>query len=328
MRSQDQKQCRYIDPNAHRCTGDVESRGLCYWHNPDIAKTGDDVKQRLEAYAKSGRSMAGFSLKYANLEGIRLIVPGKNAGLNLTYADLYHANLRNAHLFHIDLYGSSLMKADLYCANLNCANLEKANLLGTNFKNAKIEHISWGEYIVQEEKAHATLKQKNLNEALNCFEQAEEIYRGLRKTYEARGLFEHAGIFFYREMIMRRFQIPKFSFKRLLSKMVDIFCGYGEKPLRVVIFSWMLILISAILYFSFGINGKDTIIVFDSQLNIQQNIHNFINCLYFSVVTFTTLGYGDLSPLGLTKFIAACEAFTGAFTIALFVVVFVKKMTR
>ncbi|PUZ92369.1 potassium transporter Kef, partial [Vibrio vulnificus] len=54
----------------------------------------------------------------------------------------------------------------------------------------------------------------------------------------------------------------------------------------------------------------------------------FLNAVYFSVVTFTTLGYGDISPVGLARFIAALEAFLGSFTMALFVVVFVKKMTR
>ncbi len=53
-----------------------------------------------------------------------------------------------------------------------------------------------------------------------------------------------------------------------------------------------------------------------------------MNSIYFSVVTFTTLGYGDISPLGFARFIAAFEAFMGSFTMALFVVVFVKKMTR
>jgi hypothetical protein len=46
------------------------------------------------------------------------------------------------------------------------------------------------------------------------------------------------------------------------------------------------------------------------------------------VVTFTTLGYGDIVPLGLARPLAAFEAFVGSFTMALFVVVFVKKMTR
>ena len=45
----------------------------------------------------------------------------------------------------------------------------------------------------------------------------------------------------------------------------------------------------------------------------------FLNCLYFSVVTFTTLGYGDFQPVvGLSRFFVSIEAIIGAFTMALF----------
>ena len=60
----------------------------------------------------------------------------------------------------------------------------------------------------------------------------------------------------------------------------------------------------------------------------RQVFFNYIQCLYFSVVTFTTLGYGDYVPIGVSRVASALEAFTGSFTIALFVVVFVRKLTR
>ena len=51
--------------------------------------------------------------------------------------------------------------------------------------------------------------------------------------------------------------------------------------------------------------------------------------IYFSFVTFTTLGLGDISPLNdLGKVLICCEAVIGAFLIALFVVVFARKMIR
>ena len=37
----------------------------------------------------------------------------------------------------------------------------------------------------------------------------------------------------------------------------------------------------------------------------------FADHLYFSVVTFTTLGYGDFLPTGTTRFIATFEALLG-----------------
>ena len=55
-------------------------------------------------------------------------------------------------------------------------------------------------------------------------------------------------------------------------------------------------------------------------------IGNFLNCLYFSVVTFTTLGYGDFQPLvGWSRFLVSFEALLGAFTMALFVYTFARR---
>jgi len=55
----------------------------------------------------------------------------------------------------------------------------------------------------------------------------------------------------------------------------------------------------------------------------------FFDCLYFSIVTATTLGYGDLRPRpGLFYFIASAEAILGSFMWALLIVVFARKYMR
>jgi voltage-gated potassium channel Kch len=127
---------------------------------------------------------------------------------------------------------------------------------------------------------------------------------------------------------MRRLQLPRHSFKRFLSKLVDIFCGYGEAPLRIIVLSMLIILFCAVMYTFTGLNYQGTIQAASSEYSLQDNFGFFVSSLYYSVVTFTTLGYGDFTPVGISRAIAALEAFTGSFTIALFVVVFVKKMTR
>lgn len=83
-----------------------------------------------------------------------------------------------------------------------------------------------------------------------------------------------------------------------------------------------------LVYFMLGILDAGQVTAFNYQAGLLDNISAFLKTLYFSVVTFTTLGYGDLVPVGPSRVIAAIEAFTGSFTLALFVVVFVKKMTR
>ena len=57
-------------------------------------------------------------------------------------------------------------------------------------------------------------------------------------------------------------------------------------------------------------------------------VDNIWNCLYFSVVTATTLGYGDLHPVGWGKAIASAEAIFGMFMWAVFLAVFSRKYMR
>jgi hypothetical protein len=45
-------------------------------------------------------------------------------------------------------------------------------------------------------------------------------------------------------------------------------------------------------------------------------------CLYFSIVTWTTLGYGDVTPTGASRMIAASEALVGYLFMAAFIACF------
>jgi hypothetical protein len=51
-------------------------------------------------------------------------------------------------------------------------------------------------------------------------------------------------------------------------------------------------------------------------------VHNPVDCLYFSVVTFTTVGYGDFIPPPGLRLVAAAEAFAGYLSLALIIAVF------
>jgi len=320
--------CLYRFKDGKQCQLEDAGKGFCFWHDPTVDKAGKALAKDLEQVVRDGHNMEGAYLERANLEGLNLVCHGHNKGFSLSRADLYRANLKNAHLFHIDLSEASLMKADCREANFHFANFDRANLLGAKFDRCKIENITWGKELLHEEKGIDANKKGYQDKAYDFFEQSEEICRNLRKVSEKQGLFELAGYFFYKEMTMRRQQMPKLSFQRGVSKLVDIFCGYGERPARVILFSLGFIFICGLMYFLLGISDAGQITAFSYQSSALENISAFLRTLYFSVVTFTTLGYGDLVPVGPSRIVAAIEAFTGSFTLALFVVVFVKKMTR
>jgi len=142
------------------------------------------------------------------------------------------------------------------------------------------------------------------------------------------GLFDNAGIFLRKRRIMHRYQLPFWSGRRLISKIVDLACGYGESPVSVVFFSLSVVCFFGILFFLFGIQAHDHTIRYTPGLPLSMMIYDIMDSLYFSVVTFTTVGYGDIIPIGISRFFATVEAFAGSFILALFVVVFVNKMTR
>ena len=303
---------------------EIEAEDAGFWR---VGKYDKNTKlvDRLEKRAHLDCPMTDFKLSRVDLSHINLVNRNSKQGYQFVNSDFYRSNLSGAHCIKVNFSGCSLMKANFQYANLHCANLENCNLLGANFEHAKLEHIHWGEEILQVQQA------KQSNDAAqreDLYEQAEEIYRHLRKVTEDEGLFELSGRFFRNEMIARRMQLPQFSGARLLSKIVDLFCGYGEEPLRIIGFTLLLIFVYALFYLLSGLRYEGEIIQLNLSLSFAQNVWHLLDAIYFSIVTFTTLGYGDIAPHGFSRFLASTEALLGSFTIALFVVVFVKKMIR
>lgn len=315
--------CHFTGSDNYSCQDKVISGSrTCFWHNQDVDKSEEEIKDLLEERARTGVPMEGFYLRGANLENINLVNP-EGEPYQLINSDLSRANLRGAHLYKADLSGSRLLKADLSHANLHWCNLSDCNLLGTNFKNALTEHVNWGKELYQEARAREFPEQ-----SVELYQEAEEVARNIRRHCEAQGVLRVSGHFFYREMVFRRLQMPAYSGKRLFSWIVDRVSGYGESPVSVVFFSGFLVFCCSLIYFYTGIQDSGQIIRYSSEVSSGQNFKNWLDCIYFSVVTFTTLGYGDLTPQGWSRIVAAAEAFTGSFSLALFVVLFVKKMTR
>lgn len=92
--------------------------------------------------------------------------------------------------------------------------------------------------------------------------------------------------------------------------------GYGIYTKRIFFTALGVILGFAILYHFAG--GEGFIKKFDAEFNP----------LYFSAITFTTIGYGDYAPLGWLRLFAGLEGLLGLILIAVFTVSFARKLIR
>lgn len=61
-------------------------------------------------------------------------------------------------------------------------------------------------------------------------------------------------------------------------------------------------------------------------LNSKEAVYKYYDSLYFSIVTFTTLGYGDLTPHTDIRFFAGIEALLGYIMLGLLITVIIKVL--
>jgi hypothetical protein len=116
------------------------------------------------------------------------------------------------------------------------------------------------------------------------------VYRALTHVNERIGHASRAGRFYHKERVMRRMQMRLWSRERAWSKLVDLLCGYGEETDRVIAFSLLVMVICASLYFLLGVKGPEGALGFNPGAGLMRNLYSFGDCLYFSVITFTTVG--------------------------------------
>ncbi len=110
--------------------------------------------------------------------------------------------------------------------------------------------------------------------------------------------------------------MPEFVFGRMLF-------GYGERPSRVLVAAAVIILLCGLFYSS-------PLAQLSFRFETDQASLRFFEGLYFSTITFTTLGLGDIYPEVdlLTRVVTMFESLCGVFLMSLFVVCLSKRFSR
>jgi uncharacterized protein YjbI with pentapeptide repeats len=110
-----------------------------------------------------------------------------------------------------------------------------------------------------------------------------------------------------------------------------ILSGHFERPWRVLGSSILLTFLCALLYPAIGgirVSGTGEVIRYSLSSGLAGLIDAFQQSLYFSSITITTLGYGDMFPVGtLARQLAGWEARLGSLLMALFIFVLGRRVS-
>ena len=214
--------------------------------------------------------------------------------VSFSHADIRNAYLSEARFDNTDFMGALLCNSVLWNTELTGAK----HLKKKSFKNLK--SFPKGRRVFLSES----------NALVAC-----ESYRNIRHYFYKQGLHEDASWAAYRELTMeRKHFFEKKDPKYIPSLLMDVLSGYTEKPNRVILSSLVLILLFGLLYYLLNVPMAT------NQAGISGRT-SFWDNLYFSFITFTTVGYGDFVPRPFAAFriLVCAEAFSGPFMAGLYI---------
>jgi len=243
----------------------------------------------------------GATLRHCNFQ------EGKIHDCDFEDTQLAHSDFKNAHLTNCSFEDTDMTGVDFINSNLtNC-----------NFSNAELNDISTAGAIIDEK---STFGKELKSETEKNYHAAAIEYKQIKEMYKSSSLHEQADNFHYREMVAKRKSISRLNPTRWFSYIFgDLLCKYGTSFINVFLAS-VLVVVACALSFQ----------IFDSLMfyNAKVTNYTFLDSLYFSITTFTTLGYGDYHAVGAVRFVAAAESFIGIALTSLFTVIVARSIIR
>jgi len=247
-----------------------------------------------------------LDFKRAKFEQIFTFVPTKNGEIDLRY---------------FRCFGDGKIIADL----------DQTRFQGIySIENLDFSGSDWPKDYKIYEETHIKLENEKL----------EAIYRDLKESFKAHGNDDYSGKFYYREMEMRKKGTSIKEFWRWSGlHFLKTTCGYGEKPFYIIIWSFVIIIGFAGLFYFTGIEIKNYLRIVHSNRRLcriyeassspKEAISYFFFSLFFSITSFSTLGSNYVKSKGKWTYrLSAIESFIGALLIAIFVYLILRKLLR
>lgn len=257
---------------------------------------------------------------------------------DLSYARLEECNMEGSMLAGSGGFNIELIKCNFIGACLWKSGFRESNFSGSDFSGAYFEDTLFEDIRVNY-KTKFDLKladfwiipnSKNKNTRNMPKDQKPDILRAIRIAYEKAELWGLMDAFLFEEKVAQRKYIlwpllkvdkSKANFLNWFGSFLsELLSGYSTKPANVIVMALFLAVGFAGLYLFLGTPNHNNI-----------SVPAILESLYFSFTTYATLGYGDIFYSVFHPFLrllSTIEAWVGAVTISLFVVVLSRKIFR
>ena len=264
------------------------------------------VGVKLSGVVLGNANLKRANLRYADLKDAVMSGAQLN-GANLFVAKAQKASLGSASLEHCnlsssDLHGAYLSKANLRMANLSAANLSQANLWDADLRGALLNRVNL-------EGAHVS-GVKFLRSSLQL------AYQGIRvDTCHGSQVFKSfARDQDYIEELRNSGRKGNMIFWIWWS-----LADCGRSIARWAAWSFFLAILFAAIYYVLG----------PSHISVDKLPFSFASMAYYSVVTFTTLGFGDIKPASEAgALVVTMEVITGYMMLGGLISIMATKVAR
>jgi uncharacterized protein YjbI with pentapeptide repeats len=302
--------------------------------------------------------LSGAYLYDADLSGANLLgadLPGANLrNADLSGADLLGANLSGADLLGADLSGANLYDADFSEADLRHATLDHVGIYATSLQNVQVNEgtsarpPSRWERQADADTESGVFSRRGIRR-LRLFNRwpndpedlvrAEQQYRRIERLYRENDLKPNPALTVQEKHARRKRAFTEGNLfqwlRRAFSRWV---LGYGLLIRPIIGVMLVVIVGCALAYPIFGFEDgtlaastTETATVMYETVPPEVSLETartFGRSLYFSTITFSTLGYGDLFPTGWARALATVESFIGALSMAYLVSVLSRRAIR
>ena len=259
---------------------------------PEKTKPESDPPHCLEQASLFKRELERANLRFINLRKANLTYA------DFTQADLYQSELGEAIFFRTDLQKANLTKADLRGAKLEWSDLTEARLFNSKLESTSLKGTVLDQALIVNITYNTKIKCQAVR-ANNC--QGDAQFRRFLQDQD------------YLESFQEKY--PNWY------KLWWLFADCGRSITRWALWSLFFALaFAAIYFFGFGPDAFD----FPTQLGWK-----YWTLCYYSIVTFTTLGFGDITPLNpWAAFWITIEVIFGYIMLGGLISIFANKLAR